>query len=69
MAHLKFTENGLRAMSVANEKIGQGVREIYALLQDYRQSLTTLIENAKTVDGLAAEMAKTATAIMRALPK
>jgi methyl-accepting chemotaxis protein len=65
MAHLKFTENGLRAIPPANEKIGQGLKDASELLQEYRQSLTKLVEHAKSIDGLAAEMTKTASAIMR----
>jgi methyl-accepting chemotaxis protein len=63
MARLKFVENSLQAMSSKDEKITQGLKEISALLEEYRQSLTKLIDNSKTIDELTVEMTESAAAI------
>jgi len=65
LARLKFVENSLRAISSSDEKITQGVKEISALLDEYRQSLSKLVENSKSIDELTTEMAESATAIMQ----
>ena len=65
LARLKFVENSLRAISSNDEKIAQGLKEISALLDEYRQSLSKLVENSKSIDELTAEMAESATAIMQ----
>src|SRR4030081_3579718 len=46
LARLKFVENSLRAISSDDEKIALGLKEISTLLEDYRQALSKLIENA-----------------------
>jgi hypothetical protein len=56
-ARLKFVENALHAITSTNEKILQGLKEAAALLDEYRQALTKLIENSKEIDELTAEMA------------
>jgi methyl-accepting chemotaxis protein len=63
MVHLKFAENSLKAISSADEKIVQGLKEIAALLEEYRQSLAKLIENSKSIDELTIEMTESAAAI------
>jgi CHASE3 domain sensor protein len=63
VARLKFVENALQAISSADEKILQGLNEAAALLGDYRQALTKLIESSKSVDDLVAEMNESAAVI------
>ena len=65
LARLKFVENSLKAISSTDEKILQGLKEISALLEEYRQTLGKLIENAKSISELTAEMADSADAIMK----
>jgi len=65
LARLKFVENSLRAISSTDEKIVQSVNEVSALLDAYRQSLSKLVENSKSIDELTTEMAESATAIMQ----
>ena len=57
LARLKFVENSLHAISATDEKIVQTIKEAFGLLADYRQALTKLIENAKSIDELTTEMA------------
>jgi methyl-accepting chemotaxis protein len=63
LARLKFVENSLRAIASDDEKIALGLKEISTLLEDYRQALSKLIENAKSIGGLITDMAQSATAI------
>ena len=63
MARLKFVENSLKAISSNNEKIQQDIKEVAALLDEYRQSLTKLIDNSKEIDELTIEMTELAAAI------
>jgi methyl-accepting chemotaxis protein len=65
LARLKFVENSLRAISSTDEKIAQSVKEVSALLDEYRKSLSKLVENSKSIDELTTEMAESATAIMQ----
>jgi methyl-accepting chemotaxis protein len=63
VARLKFVENALKAISSKDEKITQGLKEIAALLDEYRQALSKLIENSKAIDELTVEMTESAAAI------
>jgi methyl-accepting chemotaxis protein len=65
LARLKFVENSMNAISSTDEKILRGLKEAAALLEEYRQALTKLIENSKSIDGLVTEMAESATAIVQ----
>jgi methyl-accepting chemotaxis protein len=65
LARLKFFENSLHAISSTDEKIVQGLKEASALLEEYRQALSRLIENSKEIDELTAEMADSAAAIVQ----
>jgi methyl-accepting chemotaxis protein len=65
MARLKFVENSLHAISSKDEKIVQGLKEAAALLDDYRQALTKLIDNSKEIEELVADMSDSAAAIMK----
>ena len=65
LARLKFVENALNAISSRDEKILQAIKEVAALLEEYRQALNKLIANSKSVDELTAEMADSATAIVQ----
>jgi methyl-accepting chemotaxis protein len=65
LARLKFVEHSLQAISSKDEKILQGLKEAAGLLEQYRQALSKLVDNSKSIDGLATEMAESATAIMQ----
>jgi methyl-accepting chemotaxis protein len=65
LARLKFVENALKAISSSDERIVQGLKEASALLEEYRQALGKLIENAKSIDELVTEMTESADAIMQ----
>jgi len=65
LARLKFVENSLHAVSSNNEKIVQGLKEAAGLLEDYRQALSKLVENAKSIDELVTEMNESAAAIVK----
>src|SRR3984957_5672398 len=65
LARLKFVDNSLRAILSTDQKIVQGLKDAAALLEEYRQSLSKLIENSKEIDELVAEMGDSATAIMQ----
>jgi methyl-accepting chemotaxis protein len=65
LARLKFVENSLHAISSSDEKITKGLQEASAMLEEYRQALAKLVENSKSIDGLVAEMAESASAIVK----
>jgi methyl-accepting chemotaxis protein len=65
LARLKFVDNSLNAILSTDQKIVQGLKEATALLEEYRQTLSKLIENSKEIDELVAEMGDSATAIMQ----
>jgi methyl-accepting chemotaxis protein len=65
LARLKFVENSLAAISSTDEKIQQALKEASALLEEYRQALSKLIDNAKEIDELVGEMADSAAAIVK----
>src|ERR1700726_1843191 len=65
LARLTFVESSLQAISSTDEKIVQGLKEVSALLDEYRQTLGKLIENAKEIGELTTEMAESADAIMK----
>jgi len=65
MARLKFVENALQAISSSDEKILQGLKDATALLEDYRQALSKLVESSKSVDELVLEMNESAAAIVK----
>jgi methyl-accepting chemotaxis protein len=66
IARLKFVETALQAIPSAGERIAEGVKEASAQLEEYRQALTRLIDNAKEIDELSLEMADSTTAIRKA---
>jgi methyl-accepting chemotaxis protein len=63
LARLIVVGNSLRAISSTDEKIVAAIREISGMLDEYRQSLGKLVDNAKSIDELVAEMADSAAAI------
>jgi methyl-accepting chemotaxis protein len=63
LARLKFVENSLRAISSTDDKIVAAIKELSGLLDEYRQSLSKLVDNSKSIDDLVAEMADSAAAI------
>ena len=65
LARLKFVENSMRTIPSKDEKIAQGLKEAGGLLEEYRQALTKLVENAKSIDKLVAEMNESAGAIVK----
>ncbi|MGA7998040.1 MAG: HAMP domain-containing methyl-accepting chemotaxis protein [Bradyrhizobium sp.] len=65
LARLKFVENSMRTIPSKDEKIAQGLKEAGGLLEEYRQALTRLVENAKSIDKLVAEMNESAGAIVK----
>jgi methyl-accepting chemotaxis protein len=65
LARLKFVENSMRTIPSKDEKIAQGLKEANALLEEYRQALTKLVENSKAIDQLVAQMNLSADAIVK----
>ena len=63
LARLKFVENSLKAISTSNPKIQEGIKEVAGMLEEYRQSLAKLIDNAREIEELTQEMTKLAAAI------
>lgn len=63
LARLKFTDNLVKAISSNNERIVQGVKDVAALLEEYRGALAKLIENTTSIDRLTVEMMEIASAI------
>jgi methyl-accepting chemotaxis protein len=63
LARLKFTDNLVKTITSKDERIAQGVKEIAALLDEYREALAKLIENSKSIDRLTVEMTASAAAI------
>jgi methyl-accepting chemotaxis protein len=63
LARLKFVENALKAISSNNEKIREGIKEVAGMLEEYRQSLAKLVDNAMEIDELTLEMTESAAAI------
>jgi methyl-accepting chemotaxis protein len=63
LARLKFVDNSLKSITSENEKVRQGIKEISALLEEYRASLAKLIDNSKEIDELTVEMTESAAAI------
>ena len=65
LARLKFVENSLHAISTTDDKIVPGLKEASRLLEDYKEALSKLVENSKSIEELTAEMADSAAAIMK----
>jgi methyl-accepting chemotaxis protein len=65
LARLKFVENSLHAISTTDDKIVPGLKEAASLLEDYKQALSKLVENSKSIEELTAEMADSAAAIVK----
>ncbi|MBP2430355.1 methyl-accepting chemotaxis protein [Bradyrhizobium elkanii] len=63
LARLKFADNLVKAITSNNERITQSVKDITALLEEYREALAKLIANAKSIDELTVEMTESAAAI------
>ncbi|MDP1867927.1 MAG: methyl-accepting chemotaxis protein [Bradyrhizobium sp.] len=65
LARLRFVDNSLGSILSSNEKIVEGLKEIAALLGEYKQALTRLVENSKSIGEQTARMTESATAIMQ----
>jgi len=65
MARLKFVETALQAIPSTEEKVLLAVKDAAAQLEEYRQAVTKLIDNAKEVDELSTEMADSTEAILK----
>ncbi|MGY3441903.1 MULTISPECIES: methyl-accepting chemotaxis protein [unclassified Bradyrhizobium] len=63
LARLKFADNLVKAITSKDERITQSVKDITGLLEEYREALTRLIANAKSIDELTVEMTESAAAI------
>ncbi len=64
LARLKFVENSLNAVAPTdNVEITSGLKEAKTMLVEYRQALTKLVENTKTIDSLAKQIKASAAAI------
>ncbi|MGY2809990.1 methyl-accepting chemotaxis protein [Bradyrhizobium sp. USDA 4506] len=63
LARLKFADNLVKAITSNNERITQSVKDITALLEEYREALAKLIANAKSIDELTVGMTESAAAI------
>jgi methyl-accepting chemotaxis protein len=66
LARLKFVEAALQAIPANEPKVAQAVKDAGGYLEEYRKSLTKLIDNAKELDELSIEMADSTVAIMKA---
>jgi methyl-accepting chemotaxis protein/CHASE3 domain sensor protein len=66
MARLKFVEIALQAIPSADEKFAGVIKEAFKQLDEYRQALSKLIDNAKEIDELSIEMTDSASAIAKA---
>jgi len=66
LARLKFVEHSLKAIASTEEKIVQDLKEIAAQLEQYRKALGKLVDDAKSIDELTAEMNDSAAAIIKA---
>jgi methyl-accepting chemotaxis protein len=65
LARLKFVEHSLQAISSSDEKVVPGLKEAARLLDEYRQALSKLVENAQSVEDLVTQMTGSAGAIMQ----
>jgi methyl-accepting chemotaxis protein len=65
LARLKFVENALGAISTSDDRLVGGLKEAVGFLGNYKQALTSLVENAKSIERLTAEMTDSAAAIMK----
>jgi len=63
LARLKFVDNALHAISANEDDIKAGLKEAAALLGEYRQAPSKLVENARTIEDLVKEMSGSAGAI------
>jgi methyl-accepting chemotaxis protein len=66
LARLKFVEAALQAIPADDAKVAQAVKDATGYLEEYRKSLTKLVDNAKELDELSIEMADSTVAIMKA---
>jgi len=66
LARLKFVDAALQAIPANEPKVAQAVKDASGYLEEYRKSLTKLIDNAKELDELSIEMADSTVAIMKA---
>ncbi|WP_298107699.1 methyl-accepting chemotaxis protein [Bradyrhizobium sp.] len=66
LARLKFVEAALKAIPADEPKVAQAVKDASGYLEDYRKSVTKLVDNAKELDELSIEMADSTVAIMKA---
>jgi methyl-accepting chemotaxis protein len=66
MARLKFVDTALQAIPAPDEKITKAIKEASLQLDEYRQTLSKLIDNAKEIEELSVEMTDAAAAIRKA---
>jgi methyl-accepting chemotaxis protein/CHASE3 domain sensor protein len=63
LARLKFVENALKAISAADADVAGRLKEISDLLDEYKQTLLKLVDNAKAIETRVARMLQAAGAI------
>nr|WP_183240727.1 HAMP domain-containing methyl-accepting chemotaxis protein [Bradyrhizobium sp. cir1] len=63
ITRLNFVGTSLLAISPQDPQVGQKIKEISTLLDEYRSSLTKLVDNSRSIDQLIIDMAKSASAI------
>jgi methyl-accepting chemotaxis protein len=64
-ARFNFVDIALHAISTDGDDIAPRIKEISGLFDDYRASFGKLVENSKAIQGLVAQMAESAAAIVQ----
>ncbi|WP_114356762.1 MULTISPECIES: methyl-accepting chemotaxis protein [Rhodopseudomonas] len=65
LARLKFVENSLNIIKSGDAEISGAVKEIFTMLEAYRQALIKLSDNVKAIDAKVATMVGAAAAIIK----
>jgi methyl-accepting chemotaxis protein len=65
LARLKFVENSLNIIKSGDAEISAAVKEIFTMLEAYRQALIKLSDNVKAIDAKVATMVGAAAAIIK----
>jgi methyl-accepting chemotaxis protein len=65
LARLEFVEHSLQAISSTDETVVPSLKEAGRLLDEYRQALSKLVENAQSVEDLVTQMTGSAGAIVQ----
>src|SRR5262249_48109255 len=65
LSRLSFLENQIKGIPSTNQKLAEGLKEVNALLKNYRDAFGKMVENKKTIDDLITQMSGSAGAIMQ----